>query len=284
MSNYKSQTLNFLVMYKKTLQYIKDNITPQKKLGQHFLINNTIASKILDNININSESLIIEIGTGLGIITSHLLKTKLSNIYSIEIDESLAKHLIYLKKDKRLKIVFQNALKVQEEKIFPKKCIIIGNLPYNISTVLIIKWLKKIHLFEEILITVQEEVAKKLTARHDTKSYGRLSVITQTLCKTQILFNIAAENFYPKPKVNSSVIKITPKIDVTTKTTIQNIENVTKKLFSHRRKNLNNIIKQNFKNNVNIRNIIKHKIKLRPENLSIDEIHEITRSLNNSQY
>lgn len=256
--------------------YYYSQIKTKKKLGQNFLINTCVAKKILQYISLNKNSLVLEIGTGLGILTSVLIETNLAKIYSVEIDMSLKNYLAHFALEPKLYILFQDILKLQEEKLFKKKFKIIANLPYNISTQLIIKWLKKFPFIEEIVIIVQTEVAKRIIAKNNTKNFGRLSVILQYLCKCDLLFHIFPNNFYPSPNVNSSVIRLVPQKKIFNIKNILKLEYTCQKLFNQKRKTLYNIIKDKSNNISYILNKLNINKNLRAENLTINEIYQIS--------
>lgn len=252
-------------------------IKSKKELGQNFLPDNTIPKKIIKYIDIDHDSQILEIGTGTGVITSSILLHKPMKIVSIEIDKSLKKYPIYSIKNPKLKIIFADAIRIEEETLFKKKCKIIAGLPYNISTILILKWLKKIDLFEEIILIVQKEIAESITADKGNKKFSKLSVVSQLVCKCEILFNIKSNNFYPIPKVASSVVRMIPYKKKIKKEEIYKLEETCKKIFNQKRKKISNIIKNNFKNTEEIVKYMSYKKDLRPEKLSIEELHKISR-------
>ena len=181
---------------------------PKKHLGQHFLINRDIADKIVMSTKHIKDATVLEIGPGKGILTRALLSTDIKHLVCVELDSDLVS--ILKNSDTRLTLVQGDALSLNEEDIIRPKFKIVANLPYNIASLLIIKWLKKIHLIDEIIIMIQYEVALRIVAEKSTKSYGRLSVLSQMLCHCEILFNVENYNFHPIPKVMSSVIKLTP--------------------------------------------------------------------------
>ena len=184
----------------------------KKKLGQHFLKNKSIIEKITSFKNIKNKN-IIEVGPGFGSLTVSILNKKPNSLVCIEKDINLKKHLDNLNRqfDKNLKIIYGDALKINLTKIIKKNIYLIANLPYNIASTLIINWLQYINNFKFIIVMVQKEVADRLTAKTSSKSYGRLSVLVQQYCYVEKKFDIKPENFSPRPKVNSSIVVITPK-------------------------------------------------------------------------
>ena len=190
---------------------MKTFFKPKKRLGQNFLLNNEILEKITSLINIEGEE-IVEIGPGKGNLTKFILKKKPSKLFLIEKDITLKPYISKVIKNHQEKVILliDDALTISINNL-SKKIIIIANLPYNIATTLILNWLICINSIKSMILMVQKEVALRLSAVVKTKNYGRISVLTQVLANVEIKFDVKPENFYPKPKVDSSVIEITPK-------------------------------------------------------------------------
>ena len=245
------------------------NFYPKKRLGQNFLKNKDLLKKISDLKNFENKS-ILEIGPGKGALTEHLLKKKPKKLLAIEKDEELKPFLINIQKKypEILEIKFQDALNFEYSKIKDQKIFLVANLPYNIATTLVIKWLRYIEKFESIIIMVQREVADRLSAKVSTKFYGRTSVLVQLHSDVKKIFDVPPENFYPKPKVDSSIIELSPKANLNFN--YENIDKLLKICFAQRRKKLkNNLNKINYSN---LRKIINSGVdlNLRPQNISID--------------
>ena len=202
-----------------------------KNNGQNFLLNKCVIKQILRLSYMTKVSNIIEIGIGFGILSLFILNNNPYKIFSIELDISLYKYLAYIKNNDRFLILFEDAIKIKEDFFFKYKTNIIANLPYNISTNLILKWLKKIYLFKQILVLVQKEVAEIITATSNNKNYGRLTIISQLICKCKILFNISGHNFWPIVNINSSLIKMVPYKNNFSYKEIKKIETLYQKLF-----------------------------------------------------
>ena len=215
----------------------------KKKYGQHFLKNKSIIKKIA-NIESLENKFVIEIGPGLGSLTKEIISQNPKKLICIEKDVSLKSHIEHLfNKNASAEIIFMDALKVNFYQMFKnKKTILIGNLPYNIATTLIINWIRYVHIFKSIVVMVQKEVAERLIAKASTSYYSRISVLSQSFCSIKKIIDIDASNFYPKPKITSSVITIKAK---------KNINHDYEKLdlilrysfFSRRKKIKNNLIK-----------------------------------------
>ena len=222
----------------------------KKSLGQNFLIDNNIAKKMAQNINCNQRN-ILEIGPGLGSLTRELLIEGSKSIIGIEKDYRAIKLLepLIMKSDGKLKVIHGDAKKTNLsslEFIFDS---IVGNLPYNISTFLILSWLeeiesdRKLNFIKNITVTIQKEVAERIVAKPGTKSFGRLSLIMDLLSRPKLLFNISPDAFQPKPQVISTLINIQPlnkpKYQVKLKTFLL----ITKLAFNQRRKMLRQSLK-----------------------------------------
>lgn len=224
MIDWRQHTLDML----KTL-----NLRPSKKKGQNFLIRPSITKKMISFANISSESQILEIGGGLGILTKNLLKDT-TNVLVIEKDPKLAR---YLKtKYKLAQIVTDDALK----STWPDNCIIISNLPYSISGPILSKILH--HNFTIAILMVQKEIAERCIAKPGDRNYSRLSILTQLHSKPKMLFDVSPEAFYPVPKVVSSVMKFEPK-ESTTVNTHTDIELLVRNLFTLRRRTLRSVLR-----------------------------------------
>ena len=165
-------------------------------------------------------------------------------------------------------IIFQDALKYEYSKIKSQKIFLVANLPYHIATTLVIKWLKYIENFESIIIMVQREVAERLSAKVSTKFYGRTSILVQLHSDVKKIFDVSPENFYPKPKVNSSVIELNPKSNLNFN--YEKVDELLKICFAQRRKKLKNNL--NKISHSNLEKIIKSGIdlNLRPQDISIE--------------
>ena len=245
------------------------NFYPKKRLGQNFLKNKDLLKKIAELKNFENKS-ILEIGPGKGALTECLLNKKPKKLLAIEKDVELKPFLINIQKKypEILKIIFQDALTFEYSKIKDQNIFLVANLPYNIATTLVIKWLRYIKKFESIIIMVQKEVADRLSAKVSTKFYGRTSVLVQLHSNVKKIFEVSPENFYPKPKVDSSIIELSPKSNLNFN--YENIDELLKMCFSQRRKKLkNNLNKISYSN---LQKIINSGIdlNLRPQNISID--------------
>ena len=204
-------------------------IKPKKSLGQNFLIDNNIINKIIKLADIENNN-IIEIGPGTGNLTKKIIEQKPKNLLLIEKDKILSDELNKKYVDLRnFKIFNEDILKFDLEKNMKKNSIIIGNLPYNISSQILIKliklkkWLPK---YKKLILMFQKEVADKILAKYKTSNYGRLSIITAARLKINSFFNVSPNSFYPVPKVKSTVLVFEPIVNKNNN--IQNLENLEK--------------------------------------------------------
>ena len=250
----------------------------KKSLGQNFLINKTILKKISSLKDFKNQE-VVEVGPGKGYLTEFLIKKKPSKLILIEKDRQLETVLTNLIKNKsiKIKLIIEDALKISINKLSKNKIVLIGNLPYNIATTLILNWLRYIHSFESIVVMVQKEVASRLSAKEKTKHYGRTSVLVQVVADVKIKFDVAPENFFPKPKVHSSVIEIIPKEKI--KFNYKKLDKLLKLSFMHKRKTLKNNLSK-------ISSNIEEKIykcgvnpALRPEEISPNQFIKLSEEL-----
>ena len=250
----------------------------KKSLGQNFLINKTILKKISSLKDFKNQE-VVEVGPGKGYLTEFLIKKKPSRLILIEKDRQLETVLTNLIKNKsiKIKLIIEDALKISINKLSKNKIVLIGNLPYNIATTLILNWLRYIHSFESIVVMVQKEVASRLSAKEKTKHYGRTSVLVQVVADVKIKFDVAPENFFPKPKVHSSVIEIIPKEKI--EFDYKKLDKLLKLSFMHKRKTLKNNLSK-------ISSNIEEKIfkcgvnpALRPEEISPNQFIKLSEEL-----
>lgn len=223
-------------------------LSPLKRFSQNFLVDERIADKIVDTLQLTADDMVIEVGPGLGILTERLLDTG-ATVLAIEIDRGLTDVLSkrFCERDNFEKIICQDALKVSYKELanqYGKRCKVVSNLPYNISTPIIFKFLEEREAFSMFLLMLQKEVAERIVSRPDTKEYGVLSVLIQLLADVAVEFDVPPSCFYPEPKVYSSVVIFNilqrPRIDVDD---VAFFKKVVKAAFGHRRKTLLNALK-----------------------------------------
>lgn len=213
----------------------------KKNLGQNFLFDLNVTRQIVDGAGDISGLNIIEVGPGPGGLTQAILERDIKHLYAIEFDERAIEALKSLNNPK-LDVIQADALHIDLRK-YPQPCAIMANLPYNIATKLLTNWLEYPTYFKSMTLMFQKEVAERIAAVPRTKDYGRLSVITQWLCETEILFDIPPHAFVPAPKVTSSVIRITPRKQPLFPADKKKLENVLRVAFGQRRKMLRSSLK-----------------------------------------
>ena len=252
-------------------------INPKKSLGQNFLIDNKILEKITNLIDITNET-VFEVGPGTGNLTEFILKQNPKKVIVIEKDVNLAKNL-KKKFEEKVIVINDDVLKINESSFFNEKVIVYGNLPYNISTEILIKWiinLKNNFWFYNMILMFQKEVAERIIAGVNTKNYGRLSILSNWKLDVKKIIDIKPESFYPKPKVDSSVLFFSPKKQFHKINNPKNLEKITRVFFNHRRKMLKNPFNQLFNGNSDIIDKLKIDLKLRPQNLDFDTYYKLT--------
>ena len=257
----------------------------KKSLGQNFLIDQNIINKIVNIVNIKDKN-ILEIGPGTGNLTLEILKRKPKKIILIEKDNNLV-DLLQNKFDRSVKIINEDVLKINENLLHDQVLTVFGNLPYNISTEILSKWIlnlsqKKIW-FNCLVLMFQKEVADRIISKFNTKDYGRLSILANWRLKIKKIFDIQPSCFQPKPKIQSSVLYFEPRKDFLTFKNPKNLEKITRVFFMHRRKMIKKPYYQLFNNNGNIASQIGINLNLRPQNLDFDTYYELTKQYEHSR-
>ncbi len=251
----------------------------KKSLGQNFLIDKNIIKKIISIVDIRNKN-IIEIGPGKGALTEEILKNNPKSLTLIEKDNSLFKVLnSKFSHINTLKLYNDDILNINIEKLIKDKTIIFGNLPYNISSQILIKFLKfKVWppKFTDLVFMFQKELADKIAGKYLSTNYGRLSIISNYRLHILKKFNISANCFIPKPKITSTILHFHPiqkeKFKIKN---INNLEKITNILFSERRKMINKNIKK-ILTKKEINQINGLNLRLRPSQLNPDIYYKIT--------
>jgi len=218
----------------------RHGIAARRRLGQNFLLDLNLTAKIARAAGSLEEATVVEIGAGPGGLTRALLAEGARRVVAIERDPRCLAALAELAAayPGRLEVVAGDALRLDPAALAPPPRKIVANLPYNIATALLLGWLDRIGDFDSLTLMFQREVALRLTAAPRTKSYGRLSVLTQWLAEPRLLFDLPARAFTPPPKVVSSVVAITPRPAPLAAAAKPTLERVTAAAFGQRRKML----------------------------------------------
>ena len=258
-------------------------IKAKKSLGQNFLIDKNIIKKIVEVEHINSNDFILEIGPGTGNLTEFILKKNPSKIFVIEKDKNLIE-VLKRKFKNQINIIENDILKVSENDISDHQLIVFGNLPYNISTKILTKWIistNKNYWYKSLVLMFQKEVANRIIAKSNSADYGRLSIISNWKLKIEKIMDISSSCFYPKPKVESTLLKFSPKTKYFPLNNSKNLEMVTRIFFSQRRKKIKNSFKKIFKNYKTVSEKLEVDLNLRPQNLSSEIYYKITKEYEN---
>ena len=257
-------------------------IRAKKSLGQNFLIDREVLEKITKVVQIKDKT-ILEVGPGTGNLTSFILKKNPKKMFVIEKDDDLAINLSETFKD-QLTIINDDILQVDENLIFKNKVTVFGNLPYNISTEILSKWItqtKDEFWFNNLILMFQKEVADRIIAKFNTSDYGRLSILSNWKLNVEKICDIKPESFSPRPKIDSSLLFFSPKKNFYKIKDPKNLEKVTRIFFNHRRKMLKKPFNQLFNGDQRVLNELKIDLNLRPQNLDFDTYYQLTCAYEN---
>ena len=253
-------------------------IKAKKSLGQNFLIDKKIIDKISNILNIENKT-ILEVGPGTGNLTSALLKKKPQKVFVIEKDDSLVSILKKEFEDK-IEIIHNDILQINENLIAKEKLIVYGNLPYNISTEILCKWILNLDdrevWFSNLILMFQKEVADRIISKHNSSNYGRLSIIANWKLDIQKIIDISPNSFSPKPKIDSSLLFFSMKKNYFKIKNPKNLEKITRIFFNQRRKMIKKPYNQIFSNNSEILSKLKIDLNLRPQNLDFETYYKLT--------
>ena len=252
-------------------------INAKKSLGQNFLTDRNILEKIASVTEIRNKN-ILEIGPGTGNLTSFIIKNEPKKIIVIEKDNELAMKLSS-NFGERLTVINDDILDINEQLLFKEKVTVFGNLPYNISTEILSKWimnLNDIFWFDHLVLMFQKEVADRIIANVNSSAYGRLSILANWKLYIKKICDIKPECFSPRPKIDSSLLFFTPKKNFFKIGNPKNLEKVTRIFFSQRRKMLKKPFNQLFNGNKGILDKLEIDLNLRPQNLDFDTYYKLT--------
>tara|TARA_X000000368_G_scaffold417241_1_gene413085 strand:- start:226 stop:996 length:771 start_codon:yes stop_codon:yes gene_type:complete len=249
---------------------------PKKNFGQNFLTDQIILGRIIDALSLNKHDEVLEIGCGKGALTERILAKEV-NLRGVEIDRDLIEELNLIKlKNRNLDVLNEDILKINLKDISESKLRIVGNLPYNISSKIMLWSIKNKDTIEDVHFMLQKEFAERLISSPNKKSYGRLSILAQLFFNVEELFDVPSESFFPEPKVDSLFLRLKPKENKDLEyLDIECLQNVTLKAFTKRRKKISSGLKEL---------LTKEDLKkinidpgLRPENLTIADYISITK-------
>ncbi len=256
-----------------------------KRFGQHFLLDLNLTEKIARSAGPFDNAAVWEVGPGPGGLTRALLSQGAAKVIAVERDPRFAPALQQLGEayPGRLKIINEDALDVSEtDHLSAAPCKVVANLPYNVSTVLLLKWLAADPWppwFASLTLMFQKEVAARLVAAASAKEYGRLTVAAQWRCEVYRLFDIPARAFTPPPKVDSSVVQLTPRPDKSEAKLARAIETVARSAFGQRRKMLRTSLRPVFSNTEETLERCGISATQRAENLTIDDYETLGKVL-----
>ena len=252
-------------------------IKAKKSLGQNFLTDRKILEQITSIIPIEGKT-ILEVGPGTGNLTSFILKNNPKKVIVVEKDINLSENLRNTFQN-QISVINDDILNINENILFNEKVIVFGNLPYNISTEILSRWiinLKDNFWFNHLVLMFQKEVADRIIAKHNTSKYGRLSILSNWKLEIRKICDIKPESFSPKPKIDSSLLFFSPKKNFYKINDPKNLEKITRIFFSQRRKMLKKPFNQLFNGDKKIIDKLKIDLNLRPQNLDFETYYKLT--------
>ena len=254
----------------------------KKSLGQNYLIDQNILRLIANSTKIKKNNEIIEIGPGTGNLTEFLLKKNPKKFYIIEKDEELV-NLLKNKFSGKLDIINEDILKFSKKDLLNNESIIFGNLPNNISSQILVKFIinKNKFKFKKLIFMFQKELADRILAKVNSSNYGRFSILANWKFNIEKVIDIKPNSFLPKPKVLSSLLIFNPKPPLINFNNPENLEYVTKVFFNQRRKKIKKPINILFKNSSDISKKFNLNLDLRPQNISPEIFYKLAKEYEN---
>ena len=256
---------------------------PKKSLGQNFLLDQNIINSIISTANINKESIVLEIGPGTGNLTKSILKKNPKKLIVVEKDKELS-NFLYEKFNDKISVINKDILNIKLNIKNNENIIVFGNLPYNISTEILVNWIKdkdKFKYSKKLILMFQKEVADRILAKTNSKAYGRLAVFSNWKYEIKKEFDISPSCFFPKPKIYSTLLTFTPKKKFFHIKNPENLEKISRIFFNQRRKMIKNPLKQIFKNPKIVIDKLELNQNLRPQNLNPLTYFKITEEFEN---
>ena len=253
------------------------NFLTKKSLGQNFLHDEKILNLISELGEINKEDLVIEVGPGTGNLTEKILKKEPKKLIVIEKDQRLSE-ILNNKFGEKITIFNEDMMNFPFSNYINKNIIIFGNLPYNISTQILAKWIKMRDLdkiCKKFILMFQKEVADRIVAKSNTQNYGRLSILSNWKMKIEKILDVDPKSFKPSPKVKSTILILTPKKNFYNIKDPRKLEHVTNVFFNQRRKMIKKPLKILFKDFEDISKKLSLELNLRPQNLEFITYYKI---------
>ena len=248
------------------------------------MIDDKILNQLVNCVNIENKT-ILEIGPGTGNLTRYILDKKPKYFTVIEKDNDLTNKLKERFKE-NINIINNDILNIDERSLFKEKVIVFGNLPYNISTEILNKWIINLNndfWFENLVLMFQKEVADRIIASHNNSNYGRLSILANWKLIIKKICDIKPGSFLPKPKIDSSLLFFSPRKDFYKINDPKNLEKITRIFFSNRRKMIKKPFNQIFNGDPRILEKLKINLNLRPQNLDFETYYKLTEEYENLQ-
>ena len=257
-------------------------IRAKKSLGQNFLVDQNIINKIVNILELKNKN-ILEIGPGTGNLTEGILKKGPKRFLVVEKDNNLA-NILSRKFGNKIEVINEDILKIDENSLSDQTLTVFGNLPYNISTEILCKWILNIKekiWFDCLILMFQKEVADRIISNFNTKSYGRLTVLANWRLDIKKICEISPVSFQPKPKIDSTVLFFRPKKKFFLFKNSKNLEKMTRIFFMHRRKMIKKPYRQLFNKDDSIASKIGIDLNLRPQNLDFETYFKLTEEYEN---
>ena len=260
-------------------------VRPKKSLGQNFLSDKNILKIVSECAEIKDKE-ILEVGPGTGNLTNEIIKKKPKKLFLIEKDTKLIE-ILKNRFPSDINYINKDILDVSEKNLSKNKLTVFGNLPYNISTEILTKWILNLNSdiwFEKLVLMFQKEVADRIISKCNSSSYGRLSIISNWKLDIQKITDIKPNSFYPKPKVDSSLLVFSPKIEYFKLDNIRSLEKITRIFFNQRRKKIKKPFAQIFDNPEHIAKKLNIDLNLRPQNIKNETYYLIAKEFENLRH
>ena len=277
-----SKSMNLSIYSEEGVKHIlsKSKILLKKSLGQNLLLDPVACDAIAAAAGTLENEIVIEIGPGIGNLTNAILKNKPSKLIAIEKDISLKTILNQLElKHPELTVEYEDALRVNVKDLAEHPVHIFGNLPYNISTQLIFKWMEERCWIKSLTLTLQSEVSDRICAAPGTKDYGKLSILSQIFFDCTKVLKLKSGLFFPIPKVDSTTVHMVPKTQIPDKSVLDRVRFITATAFSQRRKMLRQSLKSAFKSPVDACKNANISPQSRAENVTVEQYIQLAQLL-----